>query len=114
MSQATEFLQVMTAVPHKADGERLIDAVVGDRLAACGQLVGPIQSVYHWQGKIERSEEWLCLLKTRAALYGELEAAIKARHPYTVPEILAVPVVAGNADYFEWMRKELKSVSEPE
>jgi periplasmic divalent cation tolerance protein len=108
MQPDAEFIQVMTTTEKREDAERLAERVVAERLAACAQVIGPIHGTYHWQGKIERSEEWLCLMKTRASLYDALEAQVKALHPYSVPEILAVPVVAGSADYLAWMRAELR------
>jgi periplasmic divalent cation tolerance protein len=108
MQPEAEFIQVMTTTEKREDAERLAERAVSERLAACAQVIGPIHSTYRWQGKIERAEEWLCLMKTRPALYDALEAAIKEIHPYSVPEILAVPVVAGSADYLAWMRAELR------
>jgi periplasmic divalent cation tolerance protein len=108
MDTQHEFIQVMTTLDKREDAERLTERLVRERLAACAQVIGPIRSTYHWQGKVEQAEEWLCLLKTSGALYGEVESAIKADHPYTCPEILAVPVAAGNPDYLEWLRRELK------
>jgi periplasmic divalent cation tolerance protein len=66
-------------------------------------------STYWWQEEIEESEEWLCLMKSRKDLYGQLEEAVKGAHPYEVPEILAVPVVAGNPGYLEWLDSEVKA-----
>jgi periplasmic divalent cation tolerance protein len=70
------------------------------------QIVGPITSTYRWQGKIETSEEWQCWAKSRGELYAQIEQAIRRLHPYEVPEILAVPVVAGSDSYLKWLREE--------
>ena len=70
------------------------------------QIVGPIRSTYRWQGKIESDEEWQCWCKTRGELYARVEEAIRALHPYEVPEILAVPVVAGSERYLAWLDAE--------
>jgi periplasmic divalent cation tolerance protein len=70
------------------------------------QIVGPITSTYRWQGKIETSEEWQCWAKGRSELYAQIEQAIRRLHPYEVPEILAVPVVAGSEGYLKWLREE--------
>lgn len=101
-----EYVQVSTTTEKKEDAERIVRDVVGRRLAACGQVIGPIRSTYWWKGKIEDAEEWLCLIKTRRDLYPMLEEAIKAGHPYEVPEIVAVPLVAGNPDYLKWLETE--------
>ncbi len=67
------------------------------------QVAGPITSTYRWQGAIETGEEWLCLAKTMKANYAPLEAAIRELHPYEVPEILAVPIVAAHQAYLDWL-----------
>ena len=100
-------IQVLTTAETKSDAQAIARAVVEKRLAACVQIIGPITSTYWWQGEVETAEEWLCLIKTRADLYEQLEAAIREVHPYDVPEILAVPVVAGSKDYLGWLDSEL-------
>jgi len=103
----TEAIQVVTTAATKTDAQAIATAVVGKRLAACAQVIGPITSTYWWQGKIETAEEWQCVMKSRQDLYDELEQAIRQVHPYEVPEILAFPVVLGSQDYLEWMDREL-------
>jgi len=103
----TDAIQVVTTAATKADAQAIATAVVGKRLAACAQVIGPITSTYWWQGKIETADEWLCIMKSRQDLYDELEQAIRQVHPYEVPEILAFPVVLGSQDYLEWMDHEL-------
>ena len=104
----SEYIQVTTATATRMDAVRIADVLVGKRLAACVQVVGPIISVYWWKGKIEKSEEWLCLLKTDKELYADIETVIREAHPYDVPEILAVPVIEGSKAYLSWMSSELK------
>ncbi len=104
----TDAIQVMTTTAAKADAETIARALVERRLAGCVQIGGPILSCYRWQEKIETAEEWTCTIKTRRDRYGEVEAAIRELHPYQTPEILAVPVVAGSADYLEWLAGELR------
>jgi periplasmic divalent cation tolerance protein len=101
-------IQVLTTTEKKEDAENIARDLIDRRLAACVQIIGPMVSTYRWQGKIEKSEEWLCLIKTREDIYAQVEAAVKAIHPYETPEILAVPVSAGSADYLKWLTKELK------
>ena len=104
----TDTIQVITTTETKADAQAIARALVEKRLAACVQIIGPITSTYWWQGEIETAEEWLCLIKSRRDLYEALEEAIQEVHPYEVPEILAVPVVAGGRDYLEWLDGELQ------
>jgi len=101
-----EYIQVVTTVESPDDARRLAVALVQQRLAACVQVVGPIRSTYWWKGQIQTAEEWQCLIKTRRDLFVRLEAAIRAVHPYEVPEILATPVVAGHQPYLDWIEKE--------
>ena len=102
------YLQVVTTTEHKEDAEKIGKTLVGERLAACAQVVGPTVSTYWWKGAIETAEEWLCYLKTHSSLYDELEEAIRAVHPYETPEIVAVPIVRGSNDYLEWLDTEVK------
>ncbi len=86
--------------------------MVERRLAACAQVVGPITSTYRWEGKVEEAEEWLVLLKTTADLFDELAAGVREVHSYDVPEIIAVPVQEGSADYLAWITQETGSGSD--
>jgi len=98
-------VQVMTTTARREDAQRIAGALVEGRLAGCVQILGPITSTYRWQGAVETSEEWLCLVKSRRELYPQIEEAIRRLHPYDVPEILAVPVVAGSASYVAWLEE---------
>lgn len=102
----TNFIQVFTTTARKQEAQQIAQTLVEERLAACVQILGPITSTYRWQGTIETSEEWLCLIKTRQELYAQLEASIRRVHPYEVPEILALPVVAGSPSYLAWLETE--------
>jgi periplasmic divalent cation tolerance protein len=104
----TDTIQVITTTETKADAQAIARALLEKRLAACVQVIGPITSTYWWQGEIETAEEWLCVIKSRRDLYEPLEETIREVHPYDVPEILAVPVVAGSKDYLDWLDGELK------
>lgn len=91
-----------------ANGEeatRLADMLVGAHLAACVQILPEIESVYRWQGKIERSSEVLLLVKTTKGKFDDLEREVRALHSYDTPEIVAVPIVAGSAPYLEWLNQ---------
>ncbi|MBX3433834.1 MAG: divalent-cation tolerance protein CutA [Pirellulales bacterium] len=103
---ATEFC-VLTTAPTAAEADAIAAALVERRLAACVQIVGPVASVYRWQGRVERAEERLLVVKTTAAAYPQVEAAIRALHSYQCPEIVALPIVAGSDDYLGWLRGEI-------
>jgi periplasmic divalent cation tolerance protein len=101
-----EFLQVTTAAATREEADAIALALVEARLAACVQVVGPITSRYRWDGAVQTTEEWLCLAKTTAARYPEVEAAVRRLHSYDEPEIVAVPVVAGSPSYLDWVLRE--------
>jgi len=99
----TGAIVVLCAVPLHFDAERLASELVEGSLAACVQIGPAVNSVYRWRGAVEKSEERLLLIKSRRELFAALEAAIKARHPYEVPEIVALDVSAGHAPYLDWL-----------
>jgi periplasmic divalent cation tolerance protein len=103
----TDCIQVTTTTSKEEEARRLGRAMVEKRLAACAQVLGPVSSVYWWQGKMEEAAEWLCVFKTRGALFEQLEKEIRRIHPYEVPEIVALPIADGSRDYLEWIRKEV-------
>ena len=105
---AAAYIQVQTAAPTRDDAQRIADALVERRLAACVQVVGPIASTYRWQGAVERAEEWLCLVKTARSQYDAVERAIAELHPYDTPEIIALDVVAGSERYLAWLGEQMK------
>jgi periplasmic divalent cation tolerance protein len=103
----TDFIQVMTTTANMTDAQRIAQVVVEQRLAGCVQIIGPIRSIYWWEAEIRHSEEYLCLIKTRADVYEELSELIKSAHPYDVPEILAVPVSHASENYLSWLNGEI-------
>jgi len=95
--------QVTTTVDDREAAQALARSAVEARLAACGQVVGPITSVYRWQGAVETAAEWMVLFKTAEHAAPALVDHVRARHPYQVPEILVTPVVGGNPAYLAWV-----------
>jgi periplasmic divalent cation tolerance protein len=95
---------VFMTASNGEEAARLADMLVGAHLAACVQILPEMESVYRWQGKIERAPEILLLAKTTKSKFEELEREVRALHSYDTPEIIAVPVVAGSARYLEWLR----------
>lgn len=106
-----DFIQVLTTTDTKNLAEQIGRALVERRLAACVQIVGPIESIYRWQGQIETAEEWQCWIKTTRERFAAVEQAIRELHTYSVPEILAIPVVAGSAAYLQWLEEQVGDVS---
>ncbi len=103
-----EYIQVCTAVANKAEGERIAHELLARRLAACVQILGPFTSSYWWHGEIAHSEEWLCIAKTERRLFDSVAETIKSVHSYAVPEIIAIPIVAGSEGYLRWLREQLQ------
>jgi periplasmic divalent cation tolerance protein len=99
-------LLVFTNLPDRAAAERLADALIEKRVAACVNILAPCRSVYRWKSAVQHDEEHPMLIKTSAERYDELEAAIRAGHPYELPEIIAVPIEHGLAPYLDWVGAE--------
>lgn len=99
-------LLVITTLPDADSAHRLATALVEQRLAACVNILAPCRSVYRWQGRIEDSAEVPLLIKTTDARYAALEAAIRAVHPYELPEIVAVGIDRGSPEYLAWVAAE--------
>lgn len=99
-------LLVITNLPDATSAERLARALVEARLAACVNVLAPCRSVYRWQGALETADEVPVLIKTSAARYADLEAAIRAQHPYALPEIVACELTHGLPDYLKWVVEE--------
>jgi periplasmic divalent cation tolerance protein len=104
-SQA-EFIEVFTTINSEKKAKEIASKLLAKRLTSCVQIVGPVISIYWWNGKIQRATEWLCLIKAKAEDYHLVETNLRKVHPYSVPEILGLPILAGNDDYLEWIRKE--------
>lgn len=102
-------LLVLTNLPDRAAAEKLADALVEKRVAACVNILAPCRSVYRWKDAVRRDEEHPVLIKTTAARYAELEQAIRAMHPYELPEIVAVPIERGLPEYLQWVAAETRT-----
>lgn len=107
--EADGIVEVRTTFGSRDDAEACAGRVVAARLAACGQVDGPVRSTYHWRGAIESAEEWRCTIKTTSARSAACIAAIVAGHPYENPEVLVVPVKTTPA-YAAWVRESVEAV----
>jgi len=105
---AEEYIEVKTTIDKKDTAEKIAGMLVERRLASCVQILGPIKSIYWWKDNIEKTDEWILIIKTKMALYNELEDAIKSVHPYEVPEIIVSSIVGGNSDYLKWINDEVR------
>ncbi len=100
---ATEALVVLVTVPNGETADKLAEALVGERLAACVNVVGGVRSVYRWKGAVERDQELLCICKTTQAGVERLRARVVELHPYELPEVIALPIAAAHAPYLAWI-----------
>lgn len=98
-----KYLKVFCTVPDADTAERIASAVVESKSAACASIVPGLVSVYRWKGEICRSPELLLIMKTTAEQYPMLERQLRSLHPYEVPEIVAVDIAEGSADYLSWI-----------
>jgi periplasmic divalent cation tolerance protein len=99
---STEYCVILATAGGREEADRIAEALVGRRLAACVQLT-EIASTYRWEGEVTEGAEWLMLIKTTAARYEAVEAAILELHTYDVPEIVQLPIVRGSAAYLAWV-----------
>jgi len=106
-----ECIVVYVTAGSADEAERLAQALVGEKLAACVNRIKSIRSVYRWQGQVEQNDEELLIIKTRKEVFPALEMRVRALHSYSVPEIIAVPVVDGSAGYLSWLRDQVPAAS---
>lgn len=100
-----ESIVVLITAPNEDKAAQISHALVEARLAGCVNIIKGIRSIYHWQGKIEDEPEVLMMAKTQRHLFPALLKKVKELHPYTVPEILALPIVEGSAEYLNWLKE---------
>jgi len=98
----------MVSINDHKQAEQIIKALLQERIIACGQCLPKMSSYYHWQDDIACDEEYLLLLKTQKQHYQAAEQLIQKLHPYDVPEIIAMDIVAGNEDYLNWIKDETR------
>lgn len=98
---------VITTLGSEADARALVTALLDERLIACGTLLPGARSIYRWEGRVTEEQEVVVLLKTDAAQWGALRDAVERRHPYQVPELLALPVTLGLERYLSWLASEV-------
>lgn len=97
---------VLVTAPDTAVAERIVTTLVEERLAACGNIVSGVVSIFRWEGRVQREAEVLIVLKTAASRVAALQERVPALHPYDVPEVLVVPVESGHGPYVDWVLRE--------
>ncbi len=99
-----DYIIVLTTCNSSATASSIAETLVSNKLAACVNIVNGVESVYQWQGKMEHDKEILLMIKTRQSLFSHVEQAIQGLHNYELPEIIAVPIVAGEKHYLNWIQ----------
>ena len=103
----TDKIVVMSTCGSAEEAQRLARELVAQHAAACVNIVAPVRGVYRWKGRIEDAEEWLLIVKTTRSSFDRLRAILEAAHSYELPEVLAIPVIAGSPNYLAWLEGEL-------
>lgn len=99
-------IQVFVSCETEKQAKTMVESLLNDQIVACGQIVPKIESFYRWQGRVERAEECLLILKTQAKHFDAIEKRIKELHSYDTPEIIAMPVTQGATEYLKWINEQ--------
>lgn len=102
----TDYVVILVIAGSEAEAEKIAKTIVEERLAACVNIVSPLRSIYRWEDKVADEREWLLLIKTRADGFSAVADRVKALHSYHVPEVIALPIVAGAEGYLRWLGDE--------
>ena len=97
-------LIIFVTAPNEDEARRIADAVVNEQLAACVNILGGVESIYRWQGRVEHDRELLLIIKSRAGCYADLERRVKELHSYTTPEVIGFRIERGSQSYLDWIR----------
>lgn len=99
------YIMIYCTCPDHSSALNLAEQLVKARLAACVNIIDRINSIYHWQGKTEHATEYLLMIKTKFERWHDIKATIERNHPYELPELIAVPIVAGLPEYLNWLQE---------
>ncbi len=102
-----KYMIVLVTTASKKEAEKISQHLLEQKLIACANIIGPMISHFHWSGKIERAEEFLILMKSRLDLFEKISAEVKELHSYELPEVLALPILAGSDSYLTWLNSSL-------
>jgi len=102
---------VMTAA-NREEAVKIVRRLLDERLIACANIVGPVSSLFWWEGKIDEAKEFLVFMKSHRSLFERLSESVKEIHSYQVPEVIALPIIEGSPSYLEWLGASLQSVTE--
>jgi periplasmic divalent cation tolerance protein len=112
MGEPMSYVVVIITTPNKEDAVKIVRSLLKERLIACANIVGPVSSLFWWQGKIDEENEFLVFMKSHKNLFERLSERVKEIHSYDVPEIIALPIIDGSPPYLDWLKTSLQQVSE--
>jgi len=104
----TPYIIILVTTSSKMDAENIAQRLLEQKLIACANIIGPVSSHFHWHGNVEHAEEFLVLMKSRLNLFKTVSEQVKIMHSYEIPEVLALPVIAGDEQYLNWLAACLK------
>jgi len=103
-----KFVIIMVMCATRGEAKKIAGSVLKKRLAACANIMGGVESRFWWKGSLDKAGETLLMMKTKKANFKKIEREVKKLHSYEVPEIIAVPIIAGSKDYLDWIRKSTR------
>ena len=104
----SNYIIVLVTTANKSEAEKISEALLKEKIIACANIISPVTSFFNWQGKVDKCEECLVVMKSRRDLFVELEDQVKKLHSYEVPEVLAFPIVDGSEAYLAWLDSVLR------
>lgn len=104
----SKYIQISTTASSKKEAQKIAKALLGKKLAACAQIIGPVESIYKWHGKTEKAKEYLLLIKSRIDRGDAIIMQIKSLNSYEIPEIIVTEIIDGSRDYLKWISNSLK------
>lgn len=104
----TNYIIVLVTTANKLEAEKISQALLKEKIIACANIINPVTSFFNWQGKVDKCEECLVIMKSRRDLFTELTKRVKDIHSYEVPEVLTLPIIDGSPDYLAWLGSVLR------
>ena len=104
----SRYMLILVTAKNKKEAQKIASELLSEKLIACANMIEGVQSMFWWEGKIDSAKETLLVLKTKQSSFKKVEAKVRLLHSYKVPEIIALPILAGSADYLKWIEDSLK------
>ena len=112
MGEPMSYAFVVITTPNKEEAVKIVRILLKERLIACANILGPVSSLFWWQGKIDEENEFLVFMKSRKSLFERISERVTEIHSYDVPEIILLPIIEGSPPYLDWLRDSLQPVIE--